>query len=183
MQRLNNVEFFNSPEGEVQIRDEKGVRTYMEEDKELTDALFSVIELDYPKAFKALSEIYNKSKANAPYFKYRCAHRFIRCNFGMYDKIPDMDEFGRFNFQNVACPLVGECKYYKVICNPEFNTNLTMREKEIVRLYKEGYKTEKIAEILSLSQLTVETHKRNAMRRTGSTTLAELVIWANNHGL
>ena len=57
MQRLNNVEFFNSPEGEVQIRDEKGVRTYMEEDKELTDALFSVIELDYPKAFKALSEI------------------------------------------------------------------------------------------------------------------------------
>ena len=65
MQRLNNVEFFNSPEGEVQIRDEKGVRTYMEEDKELTDALFSVIELDYPKAFKALSEIYNKSKANA----------------------------------------------------------------------------------------------------------------------
>ena len=83
MQRLNNVEFFNSPEGEVQIRDEKGVRTYMEEDKELTDALFSVIELDYPKAFKALSEIYNKSKANASYFKYRCAHRFIRCNFGM----------------------------------------------------------------------------------------------------
>ena len=147
MQRLNNVEFFNSPEGEVQIRDEKGVRTYMEEDKELTDALFSVIELDYPKAFKALSE------------------------------------FGRFNFENVACPLVGECKYYKVICNPEFNTNLTMREKEIVRLYKEGCKTERIAEILSLSQLTVETHKRNAMRRTGSTTLAELVIWANNHGL
>lgn len=26
MQRLNNVEFFNSPEGEVQIRDEKGVQ-------------------------------------------------------------------------------------------------------------------------------------------------------------
>jgi len=101
----------------------------------------------------------------------------------MYDKVPDVDELGRFNFENVACPLVGECKYYKVICNPEFNTNLTMREKEIVRLYKEGYKTEKIAEILSLSQLTVETHKRNAMRRTGSTTLAELVIWANNHGL
>lgn len=42
-----------------------------------------------------------------------------------------------------------------------------MREKEIVRLYKEGCKTERIAEILSLSQLTVETHKRNAMRRTG----------------
>ncbi|MFR2943225.1 MAG: response regulator transcription factor [Alistipes indistinctus] len=155
----------------------------MEEEKELTDALFSVIEIDYPQAFKALSEIYNKSKVNAPYFKYRCAHRFIRCNFGMYDKVPDVDELGRFNFENVACPLVGECKYYKVICNPEFNTNLTMREKEIVRLYKEGCKTERIAEILSLSQLTVETHKRNAMRRTGSTTLAELVIWANNHGL
>lgn len=47
MQRLINIEFFNSPEGEVQIRDEKGVRTYMEEDKELTDALFSVIEEEY----------------------------------------------------------------------------------------------------------------------------------------
>ena len=66
MQRLNNVEFFNSPEGEVQIRDEKGVRTYMEEEKELTDALFSVIEIDYPQAFKALSEIYNKSKVMPP---------------------------------------------------------------------------------------------------------------------
>lgn len=88
MQRLNNVEFFNSPEGEVQIRDEKGVRTYMEEDKELTDALFSVIELDYPKAFKALSEIYNKSKANAPYFKYRCAHRFSAATSGCMIKYP-----------------------------------------------------------------------------------------------
>ena len=113
MQRLNNVEFFNSPEGEVQIRDEKGVRTYMEEEKELTDALFSVIEIDYPQAFKALSEIYNKSKVNAPYFKYRCAHRFIRCNFGMYDKVPDVDELGRFNFENVACPLVGSANTIK----------------------------------------------------------------------
>lgn len=57
MQRLINIEFFNSPEGEVQIRDEKGVRTYMEEDKELTDALFSVIELDYPKAFYSTEQM------------------------------------------------------------------------------------------------------------------------------
>lgn len=183
MQRPTNIEFYSSPEGDVLIHDVQGIRTYRQEDTKITDALFELLEEDYPAAFSALGEVFVKSKSNAPYYKYKCVHRFIRCNFGMFDKVLDLDEFGRFNFENVICPLIGECKYYKVICNPQYNTNLTMREKEIMRLYTEGYKSEEIADTLFLSPLTVETHKRNAMQRTGKKSLSDFIIWAKMHGL
>ena len=46
------------------IRDNEGMHTYQPEDKELTGTLFARIESEYPKAFKALTEIYCKSRAN-----------------------------------------------------------------------------------------------------------------------
>ena len=64
MQTLRNIEFFNDPEGGVMVRDAEGVHSYRLEDKAMTGALFARIETEYPKAFKALSEIYRKSQPN-----------------------------------------------------------------------------------------------------------------------
>ena len=67
----------------------------------LTGALFTRIETEYPKAFKALAEIYRKSRANVNYYRFLICHRFIRCNFGRLDNRQDIDGMGRFTFEDV----------------------------------------------------------------------------------
>lgn len=167
MQELRNIEFFNDPEGKVMIRNDKGVHTYRPEDKELTSALFARIENEYPKAFKALTEIYHKSRANVNYYYYLVCHRFIRCNFGSLDKKQDIDGTGRFTFEEVSCPIKGECKYSGVICGAEFDTRLTARQQEVMKLYCQGLEPEEIAEQLYISPETVRTTKRDAFRKAG----------------
>ncbi|WP_075350079.1 response regulator transcription factor [Algoriphagus marinus] len=52
---------------------------------------------------------------------------------------------------------------------------LSRRETEIIQLIKEGNQNKDIAEILSLSQQTVETHRKNIHVKLGVTTRIELV--------
>lgn len=176
MQKLTNIEFFSAPEGEVMIRDDKGVRTYQPEDKELTTELFAAIEADYPVAFKALTEIYHKSRANVNYYRFLVCRRFLRCNFGLLDRTLDVDAQGRFHFEEVYCPMAGECKYYKVVCSPKFNSTLSARQAEVMNLYMEGYDEDRIGEMLSISPATVATTKRDALRKVGCHSLAEFAI-------
>ena len=66
------------------------------------------------------------------------------------------------------------------------NTNepgvLTSREEEILRLIVKEYSSRQIAEILFISERTVETHRKNILRKTGSANLVALIkyAYANN---
>jgi DNA-binding CsgD family transcriptional regulator len=55
---------------------------------------------------------------------------------------------------------------------------LSDRQKEIVRLLAQGRNSRKIAEMLGISQKTVETHRRNIMFRTNCRSTGELVRYA-----
>ena len=55
---------------------------------------------------------------------------------------------------------------------------LSDRQKEIVRLLSQGRSSAKIAEMLGISQKTVETHRRNIMLRVNCRSTAELVRYA-----
>lgn len=180
MTKLANIEFFTDPHGNVMVSDESGVRTYRQEDARLTSQLFERIEDEYPEAFKALSELYRKSRPNAPFFKFRVVHRFVRCNFGAYDRRVDVNADGRFLLEEVACPLRCECMYAGVICDAKFNTCLTERQREVMQLYVEGYDEREIAEQLYISPETVKTTKRNAFRKAGVHSLAEFITKFNN---
>ena len=61
--------------------------------------------------------------------------------------------------------------------------DLTPRETEILELLALGHTNPEIAEQLVLSVRTVETHRANIQSKTGATTRAELVAYANEHGL
>ncbi len=52
---------------------------------------------------------------------------------------------------------------------------LTRREKEIVRLIADGRTTNQIAEALFISPLTVETHRKNVMKKLKVTNAASLI--------
>jgi DNA-binding NarL/FixJ family response regulator len=65
----------------------------------------------------------------------------------------------------------------------EGEEKLTPREEEIVKLVAEAHTTRQIAEILHLSEKTVENHRANAMRKLGMRDRVELVRYAIRRGL
>jgi DNA-binding NarL/FixJ family response regulator len=60
---------------------------------------------------------------------------------------------------------------------------LTPRDLEVVTLVAEAHTNKEIAEILSLSEKTVENHRSNAMRKLGMRDRVELVRYAIRRGL
>lgn len=65
----------------------------------------------------------------------------------------------------------------------EREEELTPRELEIVKLVAEAHTTREIAEILHLSEKTVENHRGSAMRKLGMRDRVELVRYAIRRGL
>ncbi|RLC96983.1 MAG: DNA-binding response regulator [Chloroflexi bacterium] len=60
---------------------------------------------------------------------------------------------------------------------------LTSREREVFQLAAEGYTTAQIAEMLSISQRTAQTHRTNLMQKLGLRSQTELVRYAVRHGI
>jgi len=60
---------------------------------------------------------------------------------------------------------------------------LTPREREVLQLIAEGRKTSKIAELLGVSVKTVESHRKNIMRKLDLHTVAQLTKYALREGL
>ncbi|NPA72893.1 MAG: response regulator transcription factor [Gammaproteobacteria bacterium] len=63
------------------------------------------------------------------------------------------------------------------------NKRLSVREKQVVKLVAEGFKTKEIAEQLEISDRTVSKHRENLMTKMGATSTAELTNYANESGL
>jgi two-component system response regulator NreC len=60
---------------------------------------------------------------------------------------------------------------------------LTPREQEVCRLLAYGHTNGEIAELLHISERTVQTHRRNIMEKLGLHSRAELVTFAMEQGL
>lgn len=61
--------------------------------------------------------------------------------------------------------------------------HLSKRERGVLQLIAEGHKTAKVAEILSISVKTVESHRRNIMEKIGVRQHIDLVKYALRHGI
>ncbi len=61
--------------------------------------------------------------------------------------------------------------------------SLTRREMEVVRLVSEDLSNNEIGERLHISPTTVETHRRNLMKKIGVNTVVGLVRWGLKHGV
>lgn len=66
--------------------------------------------------------------------------------------------------------------------NPDEGRLLTDREREIVKLIAKEYTNKQIAEGLFISERTVETHRKNIFKKTGTNSLVGLIkfAYANN---
>lgn len=173
---LENTEFYSTPDGEVMVKEcDKPVRLLEENNRELVQEMLMAIRDRYPEAFQELSEMYSKRERNRFHFEYSIVHRFIRCNFGEYDQYKfDIDHNGSFQFEEVKCPLRGECQFEGTICDPKLNTTITGREKEIMRLISSGLNASEVARELSISIATVNRHRENIKAKLKVRNLAEM---------
>ncbi|MFK7795818.1 MAG: response regulator [Aureispira sp.] len=72
---------------------------------------------------------------------------------------------------------------YKNAPSTPQNISLTKRELQVTRLIAQSKTSKDIAEELSISPLTVETHRKNIFSKLGINKSIDLVNYAYNHGL
>ena len=180
---LDNIEFYNTPDGAVMYK-ENGhpVKQFVEGDRVIIEAMLDVLRNRYPLAFARLAELYSRYERNRIHFEYMMVHRFIRCNFGEYDQYKyDIDRGGVFCFEEVRCPLRGECPHEGVICKPMLDTKLTEREMEVFALIGESMETMVIAEELNISPATVNRHRENIKAKLGLKNVKEMIHYYLTH--
>ena len=65
--------------------------------------------------------------------------------------------------------------------NTDSNSHLTNREIEIIRLIEDENSNKEIAEMLFISERTVETHRKNIFRKTNTQSIVGLLKYAYEH--
>ncbi|WP_029287591.1 LuxR C-terminal-related transcriptional regulator [Pedobacter sp. R20-19] len=60
----------------------------------------------------------------------------------------------------------------------ENNSLITEREIDIVRLLSKGYNSKEIGDMLFISEHTVNTHRRNMVRKLDLRNSYQLIVWA-----
>lgn len=61
--------------------------------------------------------------------------------------------------------------------------SLTLRELEVIRLIEQELNNKQIADQLSISERTVETHRKNILRKTNTNNVIGLIKYAYEHKL
>ena len=181
---LSNLEFYNTPEGDVMMKEfGKPAIVLKDTERPTIEYMLTIIRDRYPKAHARLMQLYSSSTMNRWHYEFKVVHRFIRCNFGEYDQYNfDINKDGLFMFEEVKCPLRGECEHENVICRPELDTALTEREMEVFRLIASNLQTDMIAGELHLSPCTVNRHRENIKAKIGACAVAEMVsYWYQNN--
>jgi len=62
-------------------------------------------------------------------------------------------------------------------------SSITARQLQVLVLVAKGYKSIEIAETLQLSKHTVDNHRKNMLKKSGTSNSMELVLWAKRNGL
>lgn len=180
---MTGIEFYFTPKGEVMVTDEHGTRQLKQSDRSFISEIITRMGIFWPGALKDASIEYAEKRFNIPLFEFMIVRRFLKCNFGKFDSTMDIDQMGNFHFEEVECPLRGECKHEGIICKPKFNSALSERELDVMKAFYEGLDETYIADKQCISIETVRTHKRNAFRRISVHSLAEFFQYARNNNL
>jgi DNA-binding NarL/FixJ family response regulator len=76
----------------------------------------------------------------------------------------------------ISAEITTQLLHHHLLAEPE--SGLTDRELEIVKLIAKELSNKQIADKLFISERTVETHRKNIFRKTGTTTLVGLIKYA-----
>lgn len=152
---MENIEFTSASDGSITARTCDGSKIVTENDREIVSFMYEEIRDIFPDTFNRLCNLYAKYKRNEWHFQFLVVKRFVRCNMGLDDMLTFDVEKGILNVEFVNCPLRGECPDEHIICCPKSQSKLTVRQKEIARLYAQGKRVTDISVIIGRSKKTV----------------------------
>ena len=180
---MKQTEFYMTPDGEVMLKQEdKPEHMLVETDYEFINAFISVLQEFYTDSYNALISVYEKADKRG-YRNFMVVKRFIKCNLSVYDNRIDLDEHWNFNFEFVSCPLRGECKFDGIICSPKFNSKLSDRQLEVMRLLYEGLSDNEISDKLFISLNTVNNHRKNSFKKLGVHSMSDFMRFAQKNNI
>jgi DNA-binding CsgD family transcriptional regulator len=106
--------------------------------------------------------------------------QYVKCNFGNFDNMADANEDGVIVSEVWNCGCRGKCPGEGKICSlvQGPNGNLTKRELEIFMFVVDGKIDKEIAEILEISQATLETHLARIRQALGVNNRLEIMKFA-----
>jgi DNA-binding CsgD family transcriptional regulator len=108
-------------------------------------------------------------------------HGNMAYSFGHFTDITELKKDNKMSYF-----VNGPEKEKLVFPLPEWcDTGITLSNKEIevVRHLSQGMKSQEIADKLHISRHTVDTHRRNILKKTNFHNTAELIAYAKGHGL
>lgn len=181
---MEGMEFYTI-DGEVWYITSDGRNEKLDESKEEIICMMIDRMMEcYPDAYKALGEYYQKAAINVSYYRFLIARRFCKCNFGKLDTAEiDCNKSYSFCFEKVPCPLRGECKNEGIICMPKFNSQLSKKELQVMRLIYDGLSNEQVADRLFISHYTVKNHIKSAYAKLGIHEKSEFIQYANKNNV
>ena len=99
---MRAIEFYTTPSGEVTIKEQgQPERQLKESDTDFIQSFLEILEEFYTEAYAALRKYYARYDGNKCYRDFLAVRRFIKCNFGLYDNMIDVDENWNFKFEFV----------------------------------------------------------------------------------
>lgn len=180
---MDGIEFYTI-DGDIWYVSSDGKNERLDEtSEEVISMLMERLMECYPDAYKALKKCYEKSALNVQYYRYLIARRFAKCNFGKLDTHETDCSNSSFKFEKVCCPLRGECQFEGIICMPKFNTQLSKKELQVMRLVYDGFSNEEVAERLFISPFTVKNHIKSVYAKLGIHEKSEFIQYANKNNV
>jgi hypothetical protein len=114
-----------------------------------------------PVAYEKLCDEFG----HGPKHAYARVFQFSACNFSVQDGRPDIDDDFTIITERVPCPVRHKCNL--PYCT--FESQLSKREIEIVKLFAQGFNENSIADQLFISPATVHNHITNIYKKLGLT--------------
>lgn len=166
---MEAVEFYTSPEGVVYYRERGGdAKRLTKFSVDVVEPLMEAVRNRFPECYARLAILYKDNVL-------RMADRFVRCNFGEHDLLTEDIEHGIMNFEEVRCPLRGVCRDEHVVCKPRTMVSLSAGEREVVRLYLNGFTLDEIAARLGKNRSTVKTQLLRVRDKLGVRNCREII--------
>ena len=132
----------------------------------------------------ALYLAYRALKKSGKYTRIsRTISRHIHPEGGIYELVVIRDISHIHCGTNVTFSLLGGRPLKEL---PEVSSegpSISRREQEIIYYISQGYTSRKMANELNISQFTVNTHRKNILRKTGTKNLVDLLIYAASNGI
>jgi DNA-binding CsgD family transcriptional regulator len=112
-------------------------------------------------------------------------YRYCWCNFGGWNRNPDLKEDGKLSPEYWDCENRGKCKFERKLCIKlnEEEKNPTRQELEIIKLIASGLADKEIGDKLNIKYSTVTTHRAHIEKKLGAASKIDVATFAHKNNL